>query len=296
MTSDDEPSPDALVRVAFHNDRWVPAESMTMRLEDLALTQAVCAVERIRGYDGRLFRCDAHLDRWSNTLRVLRMEHCPRGAAMKAILDRLLVANRPWIERTGDFGALVIASPGIGMGQPTLIADLYSIDQILIRHRIGEGTPLVVTSVQQPPNESWPRAAKVRCRLHYYLADSQARATQTDALGVLLDQDGTITETSIANLLLVEGTTIFSPESDQILPGVSLGVLRELAAANGMGWSEQRLTPERLAAADEVLLTGTSCGVWFANSIDGASKKRGPIYATLRSAFERFVRQQNTVR
>ncbi|MEO1528275.1 MAG: aminotransferase class IV [Planctomycetota bacterium] len=287
---DPEPS-DVPTRVAFQNGQWVAADSLTLPMSDLALTQGVCAVERMRTYGGRLFRSSMHFHRWSKTLAALRIEG-PTEDELAEIIDQLMIANRGWVGGR-DVGVLMIASPGIGAEGPsaaTLVVDLYAIDEVLTLERVNSGTPLVVTSVQQPPNESWSRRLKVRSRLHYYLADLEARDRINHALGVLLDQDGTVTETSIANIVLVDGVRLLSPEPDQILPGVSLQVVRELAAELGLEWREQRIDPSQLVAADEVLLTGTSCGVWFANSIDG-SPRRGPgnVYSAIRQAFEAFV-------
>ena len=281
-----------IARTAYSSGRWIRSDALALPTDDLALTQGVCAVERIRSYSGQLFRAPSHLNRWRATVDALKIPRCPIDHELMLIIEELIALNPRWIDATDDFGVVVIGSPGRGDGMPSVIVDLYAIDQEMIRERIANGTPLVVTSVVQPPNESWPRSLKVRSRLHYYLADMQARERVPDALGLLLDQDGTITETSIANVLLVEGSTVVCPETDQILRGVSLAAVNELVDDAGLTWSEQRIEPARLVAADEVLLTGTSCGIWFANSIDGADPRPpGRIYAKLRSAFEGLVKR-----
>ena len=204
-------------RTAFHSGRWLSSDALTLPISDLALTQGVCAVERIRSYGGRLFRLPDHLMRWESTLAGIRLTGFPSSKELAAILDELQALNRDWIQATGEFGVMLIGSPGGGEAA-TLIADLYPIDGEVMRERVQAGSPLVMTPVQQPPNESWSRGWKVRCRLHYYLADAHARGYSDDALGVLMDQDGTVTETSIANLLVVEGSTLISPDPIKYFP------------------------------------------------------------------------------
>lgn len=283
---DSDPRPP---RTAYLNGRWVDADKIMLSSQDLAVTQAVTAVERIRAYRGRLFQIDAHLDRWARTTEALAIDGLPSLSELSALIDESVSRNQPWVQSRGDFGVLMFASPGRG-AEPTLVIDLYSIDPGLVRSRIESGSPVVITSVQQPDNACWPRNIKVRCRLHYYLADRQAEQTHPGALGILVDADGSVTECSIANVLIVEQDRVICPQSEQILSGISLQTVRRLASDLGIEWRAERISAERFYTSDEVLLTGTSCGIWFANSLDGSkTRSAGPLYRRLRSAFDRLV-------
>ena len=276
-------------RLAYHNGRWVSGDGICLSSRDPAVTQAVTAVERVRVYNGRLFELDRHLDRWQRTTAALDLTGLPSRQSLSQLIDEIIQRNGAWLTTQEEFGVLWFASPGTN-ASPTLVIDLYPIDSALMQRRTRSGSPLVVTSVQQPPSASWSRNIKVRCRLHYYLADREAHQTDPDAIGILVDSDGTVTESSIANLLIVETGGVVCPPSDQILSGVSLQVIRELASEIGITWREQRISCERLAAAEEVLLTGTSCGIWFANSINRSPQRAaGPVYRRLRSAFDERV-------
>ncbi|QDV82515.1 aminotransferase class IV [Planctomycetes bacterium TBK1r] len=280
------PVDSGVTRLAYHNGSWINADDVCLSSRDPAVTQAVTAVERVRAYNGRLFELDRHLDRWQRTTKALDLTGLPSRPSLSRLIDEAIARNGAWLARQKEFGVLWFATPGTA-DSPTLVIDLYPIDSALIERRTRSGSLLVVTSVQQPPSACWSRNIKVRCRLHYYLADREARQTDSDAIGILVDSDGTVTESSIANLLIVEAGGVVCPPSDQILSGVSLQVVRELASEIGITWREQRISRERLAAAEEVLLTGTSCGIWFANSIDRSPlRAAGPVYQRLRSAFE----------
>lgn len=276
-------------RIAFHNDRWINANTATLSVLDPAVTQGVTAVERIRAYNGSLFQLDRHLHRWQRTINALTIQGLPSSDDLSARINELIGRNQHWITGQDAFGVVMFATPGLG-GTPTLVIDLYSIDLQTIANRIEAGSPIVITDVVQPPNASWSRNIKVRSRLHYYLADRVAHQSNTAAIGILVDSDGTVTESGIANLLIVEDGQIVSPLPKQILTGVSLQVIKDLAEQAQLPWLEQRIAPQRVRAADEVLLTGTSCGIWFASSIDGSeSLAPGPVYKQLRSAFDQFV-------
>ncbi|KAA5540713.1 branched-chain amino acid aminotransferase [Roseiconus nitratireducens] len=290
MNSDDTGA-DGSSRWAWHSGSWRPSDQLSLSIQDAAVTQSATAVERIRAYGATLFQRDRHLQRWQRTITALNIQGLPSKDRLCELLDELIRRNRGWVDQNPSFGALLLASPGItGGDQPTLIADLYPINAAAMRDRMEHGSPVVVTSVQQPSPQCWPRDIKVRCRLHYYLADSAAAAAVPGALGILVDQDGSVTETGICNVLVVDRGALISPPADQILPGVSLQVVRELAAQLDVPFRESRITPDQLKQAAEVLLTGTSCGVWFANSVDaGPTRTAGPIYRRLRTAFDQLI-------
>jgi branched-subunit amino acid aminotransferase/4-amino-4-deoxychorismate lyase len=275
-------------RIGYHNGEWIEADRIAVPVGDAAVTHAATAVERLRCYGGRFFQLARHLERWERTTAALSLQGLPSRDRLTPLLHELVRRNEDWIADHPEFGVVLVGSPG-SSGLPTLIADLYAIDSEAMSKRIAAGMPLVVTGIQQPPEASWPRNVKVRCRLHYYLADLQARRVDPAAVGVLIDADGSLTETSIANLLIVQDGRVISPAADQILTGVSLQVVRELAAEAGIDWQQRRIWPADLSAAEEVLLTGTSCGLWFAASIDGSPRQPGPVYRELRRRFDERV-------
>ncbi|MEM6470373.1 MAG: aminotransferase class IV [Planctomycetota bacterium] len=280
-------------RLALHNDQWVDASELSVSIHDAGFTQSATIVERIRAYNGKLFALSDHLDRWKHSATSLALHEFQdlKLIDLKFIEDRLhelLERNRHWVRDQVDFGALLVGTAGMD-ARPTLVLDLYPIDHNRVAEHIESGSSLWITDVEQPPAACWPRSIKVRSRLHYYLADRQAHQQHDGSLGVLLDQDGTVTETGIANVLLVEGESLVSPPLHQILPGVSLGIVRRLSRQCGIEFIESRILPSRLLAADEVLLTGTRCGVWFANSVNERRFTAGKVYRRLRAAFDQLI-------
>ncbi|EMI15619.1 aminotransferase class IV [Rhodopirellula maiorica SM1] len=269
--------------VAYFCGDWIPAHSMKLSIHDVGFRQGVTAVERMRTYGGHVFRLADHLERFDATTNFLAIHKLPDRAAMVDLVCELLARNREAIARQRDVGITIFATPGaVGSADPTLALHLNPLNHSLNQQRQTQGQSLVITDVVQPPAASWPRSIKVRNRLHYYRADMLARsaiqkvssyAANSDVIGVLVDDDGSVTETSIANVAIVEGQTIISPEPDQVLGGITQTVIEELAASESLTWKKERLSPDRFAAADEILCMGTDAGLWFANSVIVAGKK-----------------------
>ncbi len=259
----------------YRSGEWIDGE-VALPVDDLGVFQGVIAVERLRTYSSRVFRLDDHLDRLRRTTSLLSIDAGPAIDAMPACIEELLRINAA----PPDVGITLLITPGkLRDRTPTVIAHLAPLDLARLQRLQSEGEALVVTSVIQPPDESIPRAAKHRSRLHYYLAAEQARQIDPSATAVLVDTDGSLTETASANILLVRDGCIYSAPPHRVLPGVSLGVVRQLADEAGIAWRDQPLEPAMFAAADEILLTGTGAGIWFGNN------RSGPIYRQLADAF-----------
>lgn len=282
-------------RISFLSGQWLPHQSMQLSVDDLGFRQGVTAVERLRTYGGEIFAADAHLQRWKHSTGELEIHDLPSPADTKVCMEELLARNRALVQSEGDIGITMFATPGITHGNAaTFGLHLNRLDHVRICRRLQHGQPIVVTDVRQPDQKCWPRGIKVRSRIHYYRADAIAQRHHEDAVGVLLDDDNSITETSIANLAVVESGQIVSPPADRVLGGITQAVIERLARDASIKWVKTAVSISRLHEADEILLMGTDGGVWFARAVDGAAigqGKPGEIYRLLRERFDALVNQ-----
>jgi len=90
------------------------------------------------------------------------------------------------------------------------------------------------------------------------------------AEGLMLDYEGYLIEGTMTNVFLVSQGRIHTPQLDRC--GVR-GVMRALVleAAGDLGWplQESRLTPDSVAAAEEVFLTNSVIGLWPVRTLEG---------------------------
>ncbi len=95
-------------------------------------------------------------------------------------------------------------------------------------------------------------------------------AASAGELPLLLDADGTVLEASRASIFVIrEGKLVTPPTDGRILPSIARRQAIEVAAAEGIESSEERLTLADLMTR-EVFLTGSVRGVEPARSLDGA--------------------------
>ena len=147
-------------------------------------------------------------------------------------------------------------------------------------------------SIRQIPEASWPLALKCRSRMHYHLADREADTSERGSRAVLCHADGRVSETSTANIAIVQQTAILAPLPADALRGVSLHYLKQLAEAAGIAWRETSLREDDLAAADEILLTSTPNCLLPATRFDGrpvGSGRPGPVFRSLLARWSETV-------
>lgn len=197
-------------------------------------------------------------------------------------------------------GLCILVTPGTyrsfdpaSKSGPTVVMHTYRLPFQLSAEIYKQGQSLITTDIQQVPHECWPPQLKCRSRMHYYLADQQAQARQSGARAVLLDADGIVTEASTANIVAYRaGEGFVSPPLENILHGISLEVLAELASALGESITYRDLAQQELASADEILLTSTTTCVLPVVELDGkkiGDGRPGAMFHRLLRAWSELV-------
>jgi branched-subunit amino acid aminotransferase/4-amino-4-deoxychorismate lyase len=279
-----------LVIFGFLGGEWVPQHQMVISVDDGGFRQGVTAVERLRTYGHAIFELNPHLDRWQHSTSQMGIAGLPPLADIDALLQELLSRNQQTLDLQGEVGITLFATPGTAASEAaTFGMHINRLDLSRIQGRQESGQALVVTDIQQPSPQCWPRTIKVRSRLHYHLADQVARQIDPTASGVLVDNDGTITETSISNIAIVKAEKISSPPRDRVLRGITQAFVEQMAREIQIDWSTSPITTTDLLEADEVLLMGTDGGLWFANSVNENAIGQGearPTYQALQQQFQ----------
>jgi D-alanine transaminase len=115
-------------------------------------------------------------------------------------------------------------------------------------------------------------------------------AIEQGADEVILHRNGTVTECSSSNIMIVKaGVLLTHPTNNLILQGVTRAVILKLAQSIGIEVKEAAFTVEQLMEADEAFLTSTTMEVTPIIEIDGkkvSSGSPGPITQKLQQEFE----------
>jgi branched-chain amino acid aminotransferase len=148
----------------------------------------------------------------------------------------------------------------------------------------------VVPPTQAVPLECVDPRIKQRSRMHWWLAEQDARRIEPGSIALLRDAYGFVTETAAANILVVQGNRVISPPAACRLGGISLDVTIELCSALGFRFEERQLTVADCVSSDEAMLTSTPYGLVGIRSIAGTSLAwPGQITERLRHAWNEYV-------
>jgi len=292
--------------IAYRNGDWFPCKNLSWSVTDLATTQGVMLVERLRTAGGRLFDCPLHVDRLRTSAALVGLDCDDLLSSLVAVIEELVHENRHFIQFHRDVGIVVLLSPGDpGLDKhqqlsPTLMIHLTPIPFSQLHSWYEHGCRLHISETRNVPPESWSPWIKTRSRLQYYLADNPvatpiekstgaARKPVSDSIAVLLSTRGHVTETSISNLVLVDQHgKLRSPAKGDILQGVSLSKVESIAATLGVAMAYGNLSSDDFRDAQEILMTGTTGFVWSAVEFDGkqiGDGRPGPLCKAIQDAW-----------
>ncbi|MEO1998876.1 MAG: aminotransferase class IV [Planctomycetaceae bacterium] len=259
--------------------------------------------EMVRTFLHRPFRLDEHLDR---LMRGVHSAGFPQGIDPHALREQVLDVirhNAVLLPAHEDLGVVVFVTAGKNLTylgaagravarQPTQCVHSFPLPCELWASKMTAGQHLVVPSVRQIPAESMDPRIKSRSRMHWYLADQQARLVDEQAAALVVDRNGNIAETSTGNVFVVKGRVLQTPSPHLALDGVSQQVVKELAAQVGLGYRCCALHPVDVLNADEVFTSSTPYCVMPVTRFNGqpiGSGRSGPVFASIVGAWNNLV-------
>jgi branched-chain amino acid aminotransferase len=255
-------------RLAYFCGQWISESQVSISLGDLGFTMGITVTERLRTFGGELFRKQAHLARMHESLAIIGLDAAGIVGELDSAIEQYLDLHRSQIGPGDDWAVVVFVTPGIGSG-PTVCVHGLPLHFAEWADQFDEGVHAYLSEHRQVPPNCWPAELKCRSRMHYYLADQEARARRPRARAILLDQEGFAGEGSTANLVTYHRESgLATPRSTKVLPGVSVAVIAELAGQLGVPFAERDITVDELRAADEVWFTSTSICALPVVSID----------------------------
>ncbi len=285
--------------LAYLTGRWLPQSQATISLADAGFVQGTTIAEQLRTFGGKLFRLTEHLQRLEQSLAIIGVDHGLPRLELMDIAHKLVAANHPLLAPGDDLGLAILVTPGeyatlaTGHAGPTICLHTYPLPFRLWAEKYRTGQSLVTTDVQQVPHACWPPQLKCRSRMHYYLADRQAAAKEPGARALLLDQHGKVTETTTTNAILYHiDSGLLIPPVEDVLPGISLRTVCDLAAQLGIPVIEQSLTVVDVADSDEVLLSSTTSCLIPVTRFNGepiGEGQPGPIFEQLLAAWDELI-------
>ncbi len=249
--------------------------------------------EGLRVYDGRIADLDAHLDRLFDSAHAMAFTETPSRDEVKSAIFETLEANGM---RDGVHIRLTLTrgmkttsgmSPRFNQYGPCLIvlaewkAPVY--DQSGIR--------LITSSIRRNNPQCIDSKIHHNNLINNILAKIEANhAGADDAL--MLDLNGFVSETNATNVFLIKRGALLTPHADSCLPGITRGVVIQIARAQDIPLVERNISLAEVYTAGEMFTTGTMGELSPVLEVDGrriGAGKRGDLTERLQQLHAAWV-------
>ena len=280
---------------AFFQGNFVPLDEAKIPITTHAFMYGTAVFEGVRGNwnadQGELyiFRLREHIARLRQNAKILRMQ-------IKYTDDELcdIVTN---LARRSDYREDVYIRPIVYKSESVIGPRVHNVadDVLFFEIPLGAyidsdaGITACVSSWRRVDDNMIPARAKVNgLYVNNSLAKTEAQTNGFDE-AILLNQDGHVSEGSGENIVLIRrGTLITPPPADNVLEGITLETVAQVARDLGYEFEARAIDRTELYIADEVFMTGTAAHVTPVLSVDRVpvgDGNPGPVTRQLQRAY-----------
>lgn len=257
--------------VVYHNGNWLPADKATSNLYNQTMHYGNGVFEGIRSYPTssgpQLFKAKEHYERllYSAEKMHIRVDYT---------VEQLTQLTYELLERNQLTAAYI--RPLVHLGANMKLEPTHEVYLTLMAWKwdrfLGDSTLRLMLSSYQRPN---PKSCHVHAKVtgHYInsiLATTEAKNNGYDE-ALLLDQNGFVAEGPGANIFLEKNGKLYTPKTDNILPGITRSTVIEIAEELKIPLEEKDITTEELLKADSAFFCGTAAEIAGISSINNIS-------------------------
>ncbi|WP_053984684.1 branched-chain-amino-acid transaminase [Niameybacter massiliensis] len=286
-------------RIIYLDGKYVPEEEATVSVFDHGVLYGDGVFEGIRAYNGRIFRCEEHIDRLYNAAKAIMLEI---PLTKKEMTEVLLETCRKNDLKDGYVRLVVTRGKGdLGLNPKSCkVATVFCIAGSITLYpdeMYTKGMP-IITAVQRRNKATIvdPQVKSLNY-LNNILAKIEAnRAGVPEAL--MLNNDGIVAECTGDNIFIVKDNVIYTPPIHVgILDGITRSTVIELARKMGYIVEEKEFTLFNVYSADECFLTGTAAEAIPVTSVDEriiGDGVAGKVTTEILAAFKAYANENGT--
>jgi len=277
------------------NGRLVPTAEAKVGVFSHGLLYGDGIFEGIRVYNSRIFECRAHMERWANSAKAIRLQ-------LPWTAEQLVQGMHDTIKANGtkDGYIRLVAARGAGsLGiHPfrTVSPDVFIIcDKIAMydAEMYEKGMKVITASTVR----NHPAALSPQIKSLNYLNNILAKIEAIDAgclEAVMLNTEGFVAECTGDNLFIVSRGRLQTPDTHcGLLGGITRRLVLKFAAKRGIPADERILTKTDLYFADEMFITGTGAEICPINELDKrpvGDGRPGPVTRQLMADFKAHIK------
>jgi len=249
----------------WQNGRLVLKKEAALPLGDLGVQYGYGFFETIRVENGVPQFLEDHIRRFDASWKALFQSPCP-DLTWKDVICQVIGRNNLQNETTA---VKIMAFHGDRTAPPFHHNLIVTARKYTPRPAIVKNSGLSLATYPHP--RQTPLADhKTLNYLYYYFAGKWAADNGADE-ALILNPDGSMSETNTGNLLLIQGKTVIRPESPHVLPGVMEKQVLRCLEKSGYAVHIRKVMPAELFPSDLVILTNSLIGAVPALMLDGTA-------------------------
>ncbi len=273
--------------VCYFNDRFLPLGEVAIDPHDLGFLRGYAVFDVMPVINGKPFLWEQHYDRLRQSAAALNLSVAVSKEEFKNILDQLIARNG---NTKISFRTVLSGGPSMNgfvpeEGKETFLVlaeavHTYPVDMY------EKGAKVMTLEYERP-------LPQVKLANHAIAIRDLPRRKQAGAFEAIYISNGQVSEATQSNLLIVKNGKLITTW-DNVLWGVTQGLVLELAAGLGIVTEKRALDVAELLSADEVFITGSSKHIVPVVRIDETgigSGTPGEITRRLMAAFDDFVKK-----
>ena len=270
--------------------RLLPRAHAKVSVFDSSVQAGDAVWEGLRVYDGRVFALDRHLQRLFDSAKALRFEGVPSRDDVWAAIVETLHANGM---RDGAHIRLTLTrGPKVTSGMTPRNNRAGCCLIVLAEWKPPVYDPAGLRLITASTRRNSP--ATLDSKIHHAnLLNNILAKIEADVAGaddaLMLDVHGFVAETNATNVFLVRRGRLCTPAADACLPGITRGIVLELAREDGVPIEERNVSLAEVYTADEMFTSGTMGELAAVLEVDGRVIGDGTIGKTTRRLQELFA-------
>ena len=289
--------------IAYLKGKFIPYAEAALPVYDAGVVLGATVTEMTRTFNQKPFKLGEHVDRLYRSMNYARFQTEISPKEMIDITMKVIDHNAALLPKekelgvihfvtAGSFSVYAGTSAGTQEMAPTVCVHTFALPLHFWTEGVRDGVHAVTPSTRHVPPQCIDPKMKYRSRMHYWLAEKEARMVDPKAAVLMLDLDGNVAEFSGGNLLIVQEGTIVSPTLRNALPGISRQTVIELADRLEIPFAERDFQVFDVCNADEAFESSTPfClrPVTRINDVAIGNGKPGPVCSRLQQAWSELV-------
>ena len=256
--------------ICYVNGEFVEKSKAKISVYDSGFQHGDGVYEGIRVYNERVFMLDEHIKRLYESCKIIDICLHIAPEEMREIVLKTLRANtcvenvHMRLQVTRGLKKVTGMNPRLNISHPSIVLCVDYKPPVWNK----EGVKLVTVSIRRSPPSILDTKIHSCNQLNQIIACIEGNRQNADE-PIMLDVNGFVAETAGTTMFMVKDDVLLTPSTNYILPGITRGLVINMAREAGVLVVERDISVGEFYIADEAFITGTQGEITPISEIDG---------------------------